>query len=394
MPREIKKHSTILDAISKVDIIAELLDKHDGHYAYELDLEVIAYGRNYNGKKVGPYVKLYEFEPGEEVIRQGDWGSNTFYITVDGKLDAYVADERGQQNKVGELPIGVSFGEMAILAGVPRNATVVVPPGATATVLEVTRPALRLLRKLPKFGNSLDRTYRKHGLGRTLEDVRQASDGAFSTELLKQLGDAARFMVYGKNHVLHREGESVERIVFVKNGWVRRVRGIDFNPAILDMTMGLDEEDVGIDFLGAGNCLGLEGVNTERTWKYTATVLARTEVLEISISHLRTNPSLRDAVLKSFPEFSMADDDVDLLRSLDNRVVVSTEKEITTGLVDGTNLLVMDMDLCIRCGNCSLACHKMHGQSRLLRRGIHIERPTRISSSFTQHVLSPSVCMH
>jgi Fe-S-cluster-containing dehydrogenase component len=54
----------------------------------------------------------------------------------------------------------------------------------------------------------------------------------------------------------------------------------------------------------------------------------------------------------------------------------------------------MDMDLCIRCGNCSLACHKVHGQSRLLRRGIHITRPVRPQSRSIQHVLSPSVCLH
>jgi len=63
-------------------------------------------------------------------------------------------------------------------------------------------------------------------------------------------------------------------------------------------------------------------------------------------------------------------------------------------LLDGANLLVMDMDLCVRCGNCSLACHKVHGQSRLLRRGISITRPVSIGSEGTQHVLSPQVCMH
>jgi Fe-S-cluster-containing dehydrogenase component len=52
------------------------------------------------------------------------------------------------------------------------------------------------------------------------------------------------------------------------------------------------------------------------------------------------------------------------------------------------------MDLCIRCGNCSLACHKVHGRSRLLRRGIHITRPVEIGSKAIQHVLSPSVCLH
>lgn len=393
MPQEIKKHKTILDAIENLDLLSELVEKHDGHFKFELDLEVIAYGRNYNGKKVGPYLRLYEYTAGEEIIHQGDWGGNTFYIVVDGQPDVYVADASGKQNKIGSIPPGQSFGEMAILAGVPRNATVIVPPNAKATVFEVTRPALRLLRKLNTFGHKLDVTYRKHGLGRTLEEVRQATQDVFSTELLTQLGDSARFMVYGKNHVLFREGEPIDRVIFLKTGWVRRIRGMEMSTNVADLAMGADES-LALDFLGAGNCLGLEGVKDDRAWKYTATVLARTEVLEISIPHLRENQKLRDAVMRSFPGFSTADDDVELLTTSHPLTVVATEKEIGTGLVDGTNLLVMDMDLCVRCGNCSLACHHMHGQSRLLRRGIHIERPKRTGSSSVQHMLSPSVCMH
>src|ERR1700755_1482234 len=172
MPTEIKKHQTVLDAIRDVGIISDLLEKHDGHYAHELDLEVIAYGRNYNGKKVGPYLRLYEFGAGEEVIREGDWGGNTFFITVAGKLDVFVRDKESDENReVGELPDGSSFGVMSVHAGVPRNATICAPPDSTAQVLEVTRPALRLLRKLPKFGQVLDVNYRKHGLSRTLIDV-------------------------------------------------------------------------------------------------------------------------------------------------------------------------------------------------------------------------------
>ena len=105
MPTEITKHKTILDAIGKVDIISELVEQGHDHFKYELDLEVVVYGRNYNGKKVGPYVRLYEFAPGEEIIRQGDWGSSTFYITVDGVCDAYVNDEHGTAKKVGELSL-------------------------------------------------------------------------------------------------------------------------------------------------------------------------------------------------------------------------------------------------------------------------------------------------
>ena len=399
MPQEITKHKIILDAIENLDVLAELVEKHDGHFKFELDLEVTAYGRNYNGKKVGPYLRMLEYSAGEEIIRQGDWGGNTFYVVVEGELDVYVATpEELKQRERGTLyeraiKRGQTFGEMAILAGVPRNATVVVPPNSKATVFEVTRPALRLLRKLKTFGHKLDKDYRTHGLDRTLADVRQAAGDSFDKDTLAQLGDAARFVVYGKNHVLHHEGEPIEYVVFVKNGWVRRMRGMAMGTDLADIALGADET-IALDFLGAGNCLGLEGVDKDRAWMYTATVLARTEVLEISIQHLRDHPKLRDAVMRSFPEFSTADDDVNLERSLDKQTVAATEKEISTGLVDGTNLLVMDMDLCVRCGNCSLACHKMHGQSRLLRRGIHIERPKRPGSSSTQHILSPSVCMH
>lgn len=399
MPREITNHSEILDAIRSVDSIQDLAAKHDGHFEYELELEVIAYGRNYNGKKVGPYFRLLVYQAEEEVIRQNDWGGNTFYIVVAGTLDVYVHDEeRNTQNKVGELKQGTSFGEMSILAGVPRNATCVVPKDAETTVLEVQRPALRLLRKLPKFGHALDETYRRHGLGRVLEDVRQATGDSFSPELLKQLGSAARFIVYGKSHTLFQENEPIDKVVLIKNGWVRRVRGGVFDEGISDITAGADE-DARIDFLGAGNCLGLEGVKDEMAWRYTATVMARTEALEVSIPQLRADPRLRDTLLRTFTDFSEADDDTALEHTPGSQVALAMEREISTGVVDGENLLVMDMDLCVRCGNCSFACHNMHGQSRLLRRGIHIERPVKqglqkFRIDPTQHVLSPSVCMH
>src|SRR5919205_105409 len=395
MPKEIKKHQTVLEAIRGVDIIAELLDSHGGHYRHELDLEVIAYGRNYNGKKVGPYVRLYEYEAGEEVIREGDWGGNTFFVTVDGTLDVYVRDrETAADKKVGAIPPGVSFGEMSILAGVPRNATIRVPAGGRARVLEVTRPALRLLRKLPKFGQMLDANYRKHGLSRTLIDIGQSTGEEFPAHVLERLGKSARFMVYAKHHVLFREGDRVDRVYFIKNGWVRRVRGLGYGGAVGELTVEGLTEDVGVDFLGAGNCLGLEGVERDARWAYTAVVLQRTEVLEVAMPPLRADAELRATVLRSFSNFSLADDDITVESRLDKPLVAATEREIATGVVDGTNLLVMDMDKCVRCGNCSMACHQVHGQSRLLRRGIHIERPKNYGGVSSEQILVPSVCMH
>ncbi|HLN96850.1 MAG TPA: cyclic nucleotide-binding domain-containing protein [Pyrinomonadaceae bacterium] len=397
MPEQITNHAHILEAIRSVDLIDELVEKHNGHFTFELDLEVIAYGRNYTGKKVGPYVRLFVYKSGEEIIREGEWGGNNFYILVEGKLDVYIQtgqeDEATELRKVSEVQAGRSFGEMSVLAGLPRNATIVVAPGSEAKVLQIDRPALRLLRKLPKFGESLDATYREYGLKRTLEDLNRASDSAFSRDMIQKLEKIAEFRVFGKQHVLTREELPLDQIIFIKNGWVRRTRAAGIDSYTSDMIMEV-EEDVGVDFLGAGNCLGLEGLRGQNKWLYTATVLARTEVLAIPIPLLRADSQLCDTLHRAFSSFSQADDDV-RIEALSNKAsLTAVSEEIETGVIDGTNLLVMDMDLCIRCGNCSLACHKVHGQSRLLRRGIHVARPVTPQSKSTQHVLMPEVCLH
>ena len=395
MPREITDRDAILSGLKSLELTSELFIEVNGKLKNANDLEVIVEGKqNASGKRVGPYVRLLSYESGEAIMRQGEWGGNTFYLSVSGALDVYIGVPGGEQRKISRLPPGTCFGEMAVLAGVERNATVSVPAHGTAVVLEVTRPALRLLRKLPKFGQVLDETYRKHGLGRVIEDL--THEGHHANEaIVRKLREIGKFMVYGKHHVLCQETLPIENIVLIKSGWVRRVRGVPLDPASTGVAVGMGQT-IGVDFLGAGNCLGLEGADEhEPTWKYSASAMARTEVLEIPLAPLAGDPGLRDQIVAAFAAFSTADDNPPSIEAVEDlRAMASAEAEITTGIVDGANLLVMDMDLCIRCGNCSLACHKVHGQSRLLRRGISITRPVSIGSERTQHVLSPQVCMH
>ena len=403
MPREITHHDALIDAISRSGVIAELVEKHGDHFKYELDLELVVYGRNYVNKKVGPYARLLVYGPGEEIIREGEWRGNAFYVLVDGYLEVYVKDDQGLSSHIGTIEEQSSFGEMSLLSGQPTSATVVVPPEVEATVLEIQRPALRLLRKFKTFGQRLEQNYRHHGRERTLIELQDATQDAFSPELLKQLKAAARFSVYPKDHLLFREGDRLDKLVFINNGWVRRVSELCAStnqtprfvsgPLLPDLVAELDQE-IGMDFLGAGNWLGLEAIsNNAVKWNYTATIMSRTEALEIELRDLRANPTLAKLISEQFSPFSGVDDKPPEPPS-DKRMSTALAKEIGTGIIDGTNLLVMDMDLCIRCGNCSMACHKVHGQSRLLRRGIHIARPLKPKGRSIQHVLSPSVCLH
>lgn len=399
MPREITDRGRVVEAVQNLALTAELFEEQNGKQKYGADLEVILQGRDYgNGKRVGPYVRLLAYDAGEEIMREGEWGGNTFYISVAGALDVYVGQnesDNGGRRKIGTLEPGAVFGEMALLAGIERNATVAVPANQSAVILEVTRPALRLLRKLPKFGQIVDETYRVHGFFRVLEDFMLFTDQPLSQELVTELKQSARFMVYSKNHVLCKEDAPVDRVIFIKTGWVRRIRGVPFHAASPEVVIGMDE-NTGVDFLGAGNCLGLEGAIEPATWKYSASLMARTEVLEISLATFSNDPNLRRQLFDALSGFSSADDSMPLtLESVpDVNALKSAEAVVATGIADGRNVLVMDMDLCVRCGNCSLACHKVHGQSRLLRRGIQIERPKTIGRKRLQHALVPQVCMH
>ena len=395
MPREITDRGRVVEAVQHLALTAELFEEQNGKQKYAGDLEVIIQGRDYgNGKRVGPYVRLLAYDAGEEIMRQGEWGGNTFYITVEGTLDVYVR-EGGGQKKIGQLEAGSCFGEMALLAGIERNATIAVPANQTAVVLEVTRPALRLLRKLKTFGTILDETYRTHGIGRVIEDLTPITSKPISEQLAQELRRTARYMVYGKNHVLCQEDDPVDRLILIKSGWVRRSHGVPFHAASPEVVLGMDET-TGVDFLGGGNCLGVEGVSQPATWQYRASLMARTEVLEIPLDQFSSDPELRKQLAATFSPLATVGSSSPLtIEALpDLNALKAAEEEIATGIVDGMNVLVMDMDLCIRCGNCSLACHKVHGQSRLLRRGIQIERPATIGKKRLQHALVPQVCLH
>ena len=395
MPRVIENHSRMIEAFRDVEIVSELVARaSNGEFRNELDMDIILFGRSYRGKQVGPYARLLEFQPAETIVLEDTWESSIFYILVKGRLEASITEQGGTRKKVGEIPAGNSFGEMALLSGTPRTATVSVAAGdESALVLEFTRPAIRLLRKLPKFGQSLDRNYRAYGLSLTLNEFKDFTNVDLGADMLKRLNDATRFAVYEKDHVLFREGDPINRVVYVRNGWIQRVSGVEFNPKAADILVETDKS-IGLDFLGAGSCLGLEAVDKPGVWKYTATVRGRAEVLEVAITRLRDDKEMSTAVLPFLRSSSGSDDSEIPLHPEDNRVVTATTKEIETGVVDGVNLLVMDMAKCIRCGNCSLACHKVHGHSRLVRRGIHIERPFKANKPATQSILVPSVCMH
>lgn len=375
--REVANRHAILEAIRGLSAIEELVEYEPGQgYKFGVDLEVAIYGRNYGpGKKVGPYIRMYDYPPGLTIVRQGDWDTNTFFIVVSGAAEVFVS---GVPEPVAVFEAGKPFGEMGVLAGAPRSATVVAHRERGARVLEVQRPALRVLRKLEKFGAALDITYRNNGRAAAAGQLRIPDD------LKKKIADVADFQLVARGHVLAGEGEPIRRLLFIRDGWVKR--------------SGRAQNGEATDYLGPGYVLGFNALTVrDARFPYRAVAMSRTELLAVPVDALRRDPQLLEALksaLGAAGEVGTPLQPPSPLR-FNPAVKAAQERLLDKGLADANNLLLMDMDLCIRCGNCSLACHQIHGHARLKRAGIHVLRPKiPTHAKLDQSLLMPAVCLH
>src|SRR5436309_8936240 len=98
MPKADVNPEAILEAVKKIDIVSELLDEKNKN-----NLKMIVEGKVSGGKQIGPYARLLVFSPGEAIMREGEWGGNTFYLSVEGELHVYVADDAGIEKRVGRI---------------------------------------------------------------------------------------------------------------------------------------------------------------------------------------------------------------------------------------------------------------------------------------------------
>jgi len=74
-------------------------------------------------EKILNRILLYEYEKGEKVCKQGEIG-DSFYILAKGKLRVSVREAFFFSKTLAILNPGDCFGEMALMAKKPRNATV------------------------------------------------------------------------------------------------------------------------------------------------------------------------------------------------------------------------------------------------------------------------------
>jgi cAMP-dependent protein kinase regulator len=99
------------------------------------------------------------FNPTEVIVREGDPGTS-FFLIEEGEVEVQTHDPSSKPLVLAQLSAGEFFGEVSVLTGKPRTATIVAR--TPVTVIEIASQDLdRIARQFPEVRTVLQRFYER-----------------------------------------------------------------------------------------------------------------------------------------------------------------------------------------------------------------------------------------
>ena len=288
---------------------------------------------------------------GEVIVRQWDY-TDSFLVLAGGEVDVLHRPEGGDERRVATLSAGDWFGEMSLISGRRRNATVVARGGAR--ILEIPRKAiLKLLAVAPAAKAMVDRAF----LVRAFQGYLFPE---LDEEVLWPLVQRARLEALPKGRELFAEGDPGDAFYLIRSGMVK-------------VSKRSEERDIVLSYLVSGNFFGETALVPGTIRTASVSTIFDSELIRLDRADV-------DGFLAEHPELRAG-----FLAKLEQRRVAALAAEATPGAGDvlsdlireevviGTDALIIDDYKCVRCGNCIAACEGVHEdrQARLSLTGIH-----------------------
>lgn len=277
------------------------------------------------------------------VFKQGDY-SNTFYTIANGSVDVLL-DEAGKRRIT--IPQGAFFGEMGLLSGRRRTATIVA--GDDCVLIETPR---RTMNKLIASDDTVKRVLDETFIIRTIQ-TRFAPDRSIPE--LQPIAAAATLNSYKPGDNIMQEGDENVSFHLIRKGSVR-------------ISQRLEEQATVIGYLSAGQYIGEAAVLSGSAQPATITANVASETIALSPDAfnalLELEPKIRAEIRQTLQ--TRINNDTRMTAKPANGAVLSFMMK--QGLGEATNALVIDEKLCVGCDNCEKACADTHdGISRLDR---------------------------
>jgi CRP/FNR family cyclic AMP-dependent transcriptional regulator len=77
---------------------------------------------------------IRNFPKNTVIVSQGD-DTDSFYVIIEGKVDVFLQNDKGKEIIINTLTEGESFGELAPLGGIPRQASIITTEESTFGVI-------------------------------------------------------------------------------------------------------------------------------------------------------------------------------------------------------------------------------------------------------------------
>lgn len=156
------------------------------------------------------------FQPGATIVRQGEVGDK-FYILLDGKADVYLSEPGGSQVYVNQLKRGEYFGEIALLGGGLRTATVKASNDAPVSVAALDDMAFnQLIAASHTLRTELNGLIQQ----RSVYDQLQAVSSSLTAKTLAAALEDTDSVTYQAGHEIVKQGDAGTTFYFLLEGKV------------------------------------------------------------------------------------------------------------------------------------------------------------------------------
>ncbi len=324
---------------------------------------------------------LVDLPVGDYVIREGEFG-DTFYVVLNGTFAVEVWNDQGTTVQVATIQRGAYFGELAMIGRGMRTASVkALTPNCQ--VLEIYKgPFDRMLKedKTGQLKKMLDESYAKRTIEKFIRDNEFLRD--ISDVDKKLMVDTAKLNRFEAMTEIYKQGAPATAFYLVRQGFLKAWRMEGESESILAYLRDKD-------FFG-----DLELVDG-RPRSATVTAMEPVEVIEIPRSVFAGLYQRYPQVIQAYRRYDLDARAATATGGASSKTGMMFAADlIGLGVAQARSALIIDMDLCVRCGNCVQACTDLHdGYSRLIRRGKKLTRREKTTKQL-QHLFFPNSCLH
>jgi CRP-like cAMP-binding protein/Fe-S-cluster-containing hydrogenase component 2 len=307
-------------------------------------------------------MRVDSFRAGEVVSQAGKFDL-AFYVVLDGMVDAF--DPLGSRERIMSYRSGDFFGLTEAKRAIARATTL--RAGTDAYVFRMPRAQLRRIEHNPAARTLLEARHKEEAwrvMAAQLELFR-----GVSSAVVAELIERSEIVTYDKpGIVVVRQGAIGDSFHIVRDGFLQVVQRRE------------DGTDRVLAYLRPGEFFGENALLDDIPRAATVSTAGKAEVVRVSRQGFRElclqHPEVERRVRNVSAEREQAA----------GRVTNELSKQLQQwgqGYVQADALLVMDLELCVKCDLCVEACEELHGESRLVRRGMQLGK-----------YLVPSACRH